>query len=37
LGSIAGDKSSTIVFPVPMDFLTSLGNLIHKNKPADTP
>jgi len=27
LGSIAGDKSSTIVFPVPMDFLSSFINL----------
>src|SRR5438093_4735853 len=25
LGNIAGDKSSTIVFPVPMDVLTALG------------
>ncbi len=27
LGSIAGDKSSTIVFPVPMDLLSSFVNL----------
>jgi regulator of protease activity HflC (stomatin/prohibitin superfamily) len=30
LGSIAGDKSSTIVFPVPMDFLSSFLELIGK-------
>jgi regulator of protease activity HflC (stomatin/prohibitin superfamily) len=28
LASIAGDKSSTIVFPVPMDLLTPLLDLI---------
>src|ERR1700693_137928 len=33
LGSIAGDKSSTIVFPVPMDFLAPLADLLKKNKP----
>ena len=33
LGSIAGDKSSTIVFPVPLDFLTPLADLLKKNKP----
>ena len=32
LNSIAGDKSSTIVFPVPMDLLTPLLDLIQKNK-----
>ncbi|HSS71369.1 MAG TPA: slipin family protein [Casimicrobiaceae bacterium] len=31
LGNIAGDKSSTIIFPLPMELLTSLG------KPAQTP
>jgi len=30
LGSIAGDKSSTIVFPVPMDLLSSFLDLIGK-------
>ena len=25
LGNIAGDKSSTIVFPIPMDLLTAIG------------
>jgi len=33
LGSIAGDKSSTIVFPVPLDILTPLVDLLKKNKP----
>ena len=33
LGSIAGDKCSTIVFPVPMDFLAPLVDLVKKNKP----
>lgn len=33
LGSIAGDKSSTIVFPVPMDFLAPLADLLKKSKP----
>jgi hypothetical protein len=33
LGSIAGDKSSTIVFPVPMDLLSSFLDLIGK-RPA---
>jgi regulator of protease activity HflC (stomatin/prohibitin superfamily) len=33
LGSIAGDKSSTIVFPVPMDFLAPLVDVLKKNKP----
>ena len=28
LGSIAGDKSSTIVFPVPMDLLSSFAGLV---------
>ena len=30
LGSIAGDKSSTIVFPVPMDLLSSFGELVRR-------
>jgi regulator of protease activity HflC (stomatin/prohibitin superfamily) len=30
LGSIAGDKSSTIVFPVPMDFLSPFMELLQK-------
>jgi regulator of protease activity HflC (stomatin/prohibitin superfamily) len=30
LGSIAGDKSSTIVFPVPMDLLSSFMNLANR-------
>ena len=33
LGSIAGDKSSTIVFPVPMDLLASFVDLL-KGKPG---
>jgi len=33
LSSIAGDKSSTIVFPVPMDLLMPLVDLLQKNKP----
>jgi regulator of protease activity HflC (stomatin/prohibitin superfamily) len=33
LGSIAGDKSSTIVFPVPMDLLSQFLDLAKKNKP----
>jgi regulator of protease activity HflC (stomatin/prohibitin superfamily) len=32
LGSIAGDKSSTIVFPVPMDLLSSFQELIGKRQ-----
>jgi len=32
LGSIAGDKSSTIVFPVPMDLLSLLLDVLQKNK-----
>jgi regulator of protease activity HflC (stomatin/prohibitin superfamily) len=32
LGSIAGDKSSTIVFPVPVDILTPLLDLAAKQK-----
>jgi regulator of protease activity HflC (stomatin/prohibitin superfamily) len=32
LGSIAGDKSSTIVFPVPMDFLTPFLELVDKRR-----
>ncbi|HLF39376.1 MAG TPA: slipin family protein, partial [Burkholderiales bacterium] len=32
LGSIAGDKSSTIVFPVPMDLLAPFLELIDKRK-----
>ena len=34
LSSIAGDKSSTIVFPVPMDLLTPLTDLLLKDRPA---
>jgi len=34
LGSIAGDKSSTIVFPVPMDLLSSFLDLIGKRQPG---
>ncbi|MBI3053560.1 MAG: slipin family protein [Betaproteobacteria bacterium] len=34
LGSIAGDKSTTIVFPVPIDILTPLVDLLKKNKPG---
>ena len=30
LGSIAGDKSSTIVFPVPMDLLSSFVDLVRR-------
>ena len=33
LGNIAGDKSTTIVFPLPMELLTALGAV----KPASTP
>ncbi len=33
LGSIAGDKSSTIVFPVPMDLLSSFAGLV---RPRDS-
>jgi len=32
LSSIAGDKSSTIVFPVPMDLLAPFLELINKRK-----
>jgi regulator of protease activity HflC (stomatin/prohibitin superfamily) len=32
LGSIAGDKSSTIVFPVPMDFLAPFLELADKRR-----
>ena len=34
LGNIAGDKSSTIVFPLPMEFLSALG--VGKAPPAAT-
>jgi hypothetical protein len=34
LGNIAGDKSSTIVFPLPMEFLSALG--VAKSPPAAT-
>jgi regulator of protease activity HflC (stomatin/prohibitin superfamily) len=34
LGSIAGDKSTTIVFPVPMDLLSSFLDLIGKRQPG---
>ena len=33
LGNIAGDKSSTIVFPLPMEFLSAIGAAL---KPADS-
>jgi len=33
LGNIAGDKSSTIVFPLPMEFLTAIGASM---KPAES-
>ena len=33
LGNIAGDKSSTIVFPLPMEFLTAIGAAI---KPTES-
>jgi regulator of protease activity HflC (stomatin/prohibitin superfamily) len=32
LSAIAGEKSSTIVFPVPMDLLSSFQELVKKNK-----
>jgi hypothetical protein len=32
LGSIAGDKSSTIVFPVPMDLLAPFLELMDKRR-----
>jgi len=32
LSGIAGEKSSTIVFPVPMDFLTPFMDMLKKNK-----
>ena len=32
LAGIAGDKSSTIVFPVPMDLLTPILDLLQKNR-----
>ena len=35
LGNIAGDKSSTIVFPLPMEFLSALG--VVKTPPPATP
>ena len=35
LGSIAGDKSSTIVFPVPMDLLSQFLDVATKNRPVD--
>jgi len=34
LGNIAGDKSSTIVFPLPMEFLTAIGAAI---RPTGSP
>jgi regulator of protease activity HflC (stomatin/prohibitin superfamily) len=34
LGSIAGDKTSTIVFPVPMDLLSSFLELTGKRQPG---
>ena len=36
LGSIAGDKSSTIVFPVPMDLLAPLVDLLQKKPGSAT-
>jgi regulator of protease activity HflC (stomatin/prohibitin superfamily) len=36
LGTIAGDKSSTIVFPLPMELLATLGALPEKNRPPVT-
>jgi regulator of protease activity HflC (stomatin/prohibitin superfamily) len=36
LGSIAGDKSSTIVFPVPMDLLAPFLELIDKRRQNPT-
>jgi hypothetical protein len=35
LGNIAGDKSSTIVFPLPLEFLTALG--VGKAPSSSTP
>jgi regulator of protease activity HflC (stomatin/prohibitin superfamily) len=32
LGNIAGDKSSTIVFPVPMELLSALGSKLPEAK-----
>jgi len=32
LSNIAGDKNSTIVFPLPMELLQGLGNLTKKNE-----
>jgi regulator of protease activity HflC (stomatin/prohibitin superfamily) len=37
LGSIAGDKSSTIVFPVPIDLLTPLADMLLKKSPGAAP
>ena len=34
LGAIAGDKSSTIVFPVPMDLVSSFLELVDKRRPG---
>jgi regulator of protease activity HflC (stomatin/prohibitin superfamily) len=36
LGNIAGDKSSTIVFPLPMEILTALG-VVGKTSSSSTP
>ena len=32
LSNIAGDKNSTIVFPLPMELLQGLGKLAKKNE-----
>jgi regulator of protease activity HflC (stomatin/prohibitin superfamily) len=36
LNSIAGDKSSTIVFPVPIDLLSPLLNVLERRKEGDS-
>jgi regulator of protease activity HflC (stomatin/prohibitin superfamily) len=36
LNSIAGDKSSTIVFPVPIDLLSPLLNVLGQRKEGDS-
>ena len=37
LGNIAGDKSSTIVFPVPTDLLSALGEFVAAHRAASDP
>jgi regulator of protease activity HflC (stomatin/prohibitin superfamily) len=37
LSDIAGDKNSTIVFPLPINLLEGLGNLMQANSPARKP